>query len=214
MRREDLLLYILILASYLIFFGCMVISAGVFFTGKPVQLREAMISGLLSPSDNPRGYRIASAGTAICGVLLLPVALLFYRALARRHRVLALAGSVTFGLGPLCAASILLYAGEIDDTHVYLAFAAYIFMTLGLLIGLALEGSTVVRAGGIRGGALLLALAALTAILIFLVYLLFTPDFFNDQTLLRNVAFCEWSLCAVDALCIVALARMLAAPTR
>src|SRR4051794_20260213 len=123
-RRSRTLLQTLILSSYLVFFGSMVISARSFYSGKPVRLRDAMISGLLSHTDNPQGYRVASTGTALCGVLLLPVALVFYRALARHNRPLALAGSILFGLGPLSATSIILFASEINDLHVYLASAA------------------------------------------------------------------------------------------
>jgi len=74
-------------------------SARSFYSGRPVHLRDAMISGLLSPTDNPRGYVIASAGTALCGLLLLPVALVFYRRLSRLNRPLAMAGAFLFGLG-------------------------------------------------------------------------------------------------------------------
>src|SRR6185369_1877889 len=129
----------------------MTVSATSFYAGKPFTLRDALISGLLSPSDNPQGYRIAAVGTAICGMLLLPVALLFYRTLAQRNRPIALLGSILFGLGPLSAISILFFVNEISDIHVYLAFAAYIFMTAGLLLCLALECSPVIRMGGLAG---------------------------------------------------------------
>jgi len=213
-RRPRIFLHALILSSYLIFFGSMIVSARSFYSGKPVHLRDAMISGLLSPIDNPRGYWIASAGTAICGLLLLPVALAFYRKLSPLNRPLATAGTFLFGLGPLTATSMIFIATEINDLHVYLAFAAYIFMTTGLTICLALESSASIKTGGIAGRLMLSLLAFLLAVLIFLVYLLFTPDFFNDQSLLRNVAFCEWTLCCIVAACISGLAVMLSRPTR
>lgn len=212
--KTKTLLHTLIVSSYLVFFGSMLISAGSYYSGKPIKLRDAMISGLLSPSDNPQGYRIVSAGTAICGALLLPVAFLFFRTLSRRNRSLACVGSVVFGLGPLCAVSMIFFASEINDTHVYLAFAAYIFMTSGLLICLALEVWPITRRGGMAGTALSLVLLSLLAVLGFLVYLLFTPDYFNDKTLLRNVAFCEWTLCCIVAACISGLVLMLGRPTR
>jgi len=213
LRRQEFL-HTLILSSYLIFFGSMVMSARSFYSGRPVHLRDAMISGLLSPTDNPRGYVIASAGTALCGLLLLPVALVFYRRLSRLNRPLAMAGAFLFGLGPLTATSMIFIAAEINDLHVYLAFAAYIFMTTGLMICLALASSATIKTGGIAGTLLLSLLVFLVAVLIFLVYLLFTPDFFNDQSLLRNVAFCEWTICCTVAACISGLAMMVSRPTR
>jgi hypothetical protein len=213
-RRAGTLLHVLILASYLIFFGSMAFSARYYYAGKPVKFRDAMISGLLSPADNPRGHRIAAAGTALCGLLLLPVAWLFNRTLARRNRPIALAGSLVFGLGPLSAISILFFASAINDAHVYLAFAAYISMTAGLLICLALESASTVRAGGRKGFSLLMVLLFLFAILVFLVWLLFTPDYFDDRSLLRNVAFCEWMLCAIVAVALSGLAAMLTRPAR
>jgi hypothetical protein len=213
-RRRKILLHTLILSSYLAFVGSMLISARSFYAGKPVELGDAVISYLLSASDNPHGYRIANAGISLCGALLLPVAFLFYRALSRRNRSLALAGSLAFGLGPLSAAFMIFFTPEINDLHGYLATAAYFFMTSGLLASLSLEGESIVRAGGFRGMALLLVLLFLIAILTFLVYLLFAPDFFDGKSLLRNVAFDEWSLCSVVAACISGLAVMLTRPTR
>jgi hypothetical protein len=192
----------------------MVISAGLCYSGKPMVLSDAVISFLLSASDNPHGYRIAGVGTSLCGALLLPVAFLFYRNLSRRNQPLALVGAVLFGLGPLSALSMIFFTREINDAHVYLAFAAYMCMTAGLLICLALEAHPAIRAGGPAGRFLFLVLCFLLAVLIFLVYLLFTPDFFNDKSLLRNVAFCEWTLCGILAACISGLAVMVSRPTR
>jgi hypothetical protein len=212
--KPKLLLHTLILSSYLIFFGSMLISARSYYSGRPIKLRDAMISGLLAPSDNPHGYGIARTGTALCGALLLPVAFMFYRALSRRSRPLAMVGALIFALGPVSAISIVFFANDIDDLHVYLAFAAYIFMTSGVLICLALEVSPIVRAGGMRAISMLLVPLFLLAVLIFLVYLLFTPDYFDDKSLLRNVAFCEWTLCCILAAGISGLAVMLSRPTR
>jgi hypothetical protein len=195
----------LILSSYLVFFGSMGISAKSYFSGKPIDWHDAVISFLLSSSDNPHGYRVASAGTSICGALLLPVAFLFYQKLSRRNRALAIGGSVLFGLGPLCAVSMIFFTSEINDVHVQLANAAFFFMTGGLLICMAME---------VRGVALLVILPFLVAILAFIVYLEFTPDFFNNRNLIHSVAFCEWGLCVVLAICTSGLAMMLTRPTR
>lgn len=205
MRLRPANLHALILSSYLVFFGSMVISAKPYFAGKKIDWHDAVISYLLSSSDNPHGYRVASVGTSICGALLLPVAFVFYRNLSRRNRVLAIAGQLIFGLGPLCAVSMIFFTSEINDLHVELATAAYFFMTLGLLICIAME---------VRGVALLVILPFLLAILAFIVYLEFTPDFFDNRNLIHSVAFCEWGLCVVLAICISGLAMMLTRPTR
>lgn len=214
MRLRHANLHALILSSYLVFFGGMLISAKSFFSGKPINWHDAVISYLLSSSDNPHGYRVAIVGTSICGALLLPVAFLFYQKLSRRNRALAIGGSVLFGLGPLCAVSMIFFTSEINDVHVQLANAAFFFMTGGLLICIAIEALPEVRSGSLRGMALLVILLFLLAILAFIVYLVFTPDFFNNRNLIHSVAFCEWGLCVVLAICISGLAMMLTRPTR
>jgi hypothetical protein len=214
MNSRGRLLPALILLSFAAFFGSMVLSASFIRTGKPFEVGDVLISFLISPSDNPHGYRIATGGMAVCGVLLLPVAWMFYRRLLTRNRAIARVGSVLFALGPLCAISILFFASEINDTHADLAFAAYIFMTAGLMVCLALAGFPVVRAGGLRGAAMLAVVLAFAVVLTFLIYLLFTPDYFDGKSLLRNVAFDEWALCALDAAGISGLAVMLRRPTR
>ena len=207
-------LHLLILASFAVFFGSMMLSARAMFAGKPVDLRDALISFLLSPSDNPNGYRIAIVGTALCGALLLPVAYLFYRKLSARNRPLAFIGSLIFGLGPLSAVSMIFLTQTIDDLHVRLAFAAYIFMTLGLLICLALEGYFIIRGGGIAAFAMLAALVSLLIVLVLIFCLLFNDNFFGHTSLLASVAFDEWALCAIVAAGISGLAMLLGRATR
>lgn len=58
---------------------------------------------------------------------------------------------------------------EINDLHVYLAFAAYLFMTGGLLVLITLESWQQARAGGLRGlarGFICLVGAACTSFLV------------------------------------------------
>jgi hypothetical protein len=209
--REKVLLHALIVSSYATFFGGMLLSAARYYAGKPIDLDDALISYLLSAHDNPRGSRIAIVGIALCGFLLLPVVFLFYRALARRGPRMALAGSLIFALGPLCAIAMIFFTSEINDVHVGLAYAAYIFMTAGLLISLALEGSATIKAGGVKGVAMLMVLLFLAATLVFL----FTrEEYLADKGIFRNVALCEWALCVVIACSMSGLAMMLTRPTR
>jgi hypothetical membrane protein len=167
----------LLLASYVVFLGSVLLSARQHAAGKPLDIPHTLISDLLSPSDNPNGHLIASVGIGVCGMLLLPIARLFYRTQSR-------AGGAIFALGPLCAIGELFFAADIDTVHVYLAFGAYIFMTAGLLICFA--------AAPRRSARTILAAGALAGILELLIYLLFTPRQYN-------VAACEWLLCIVLA---------------
>jgi len=164
---------------------------------KPLLLSDAMLSELLSPIDNPRGFHVASAGVAICGALLLPVAIFFYRQQPRHRHSLAHFGPIVFGLGPVTAIAIL-FSPAINDTHVFLAFATYILMTVGLLICYATEWLTRRR----RGMPILFAVGSLTGVLAFLVYLAFSKR-------LYNVGLCEWILCGVLAAYTSGLAALL-----
>ncbi len=60
---------------------------------------DALISWLQSPVANPRAYLFATAGTAVSGILLAPVAVMFYRRLSAMHRTLAAIGSLFLAAG-------------------------------------------------------------------------------------------------------------------
>jgi hypothetical protein len=60
---------------------------------------DALISWLQSPGANPHGYLFATAGTAVSGILLAPVAVMFYRRLSAMHRTLAAIGSLFLAAG-------------------------------------------------------------------------------------------------------------------
>lgn len=63
------------------FFVSLAVSSFFYYSGKPFDWKSEIISNLQSPPDNPRGYLIASTGTAISGLLLLPAAVVFYQRL-------------------------------------------------------------------------------------------------------------------------------------
>jgi hypothetical protein len=55
----------------------MLIACAFYFHGKPFDFKSAIISDLESPEENPSGYGASAAGTAVCGLLLMPVAMRF-----------------------------------------------------------------------------------------------------------------------------------------
>jgi hypothetical protein len=177
---------VLIPASYLSFFTGMMISGAIFYRGKPFDPKAAILSDLESPDDNPHGYGASAAGTAICGILLAPAAIVFYQRLRKGRPMLAVTGAAMFalGLGAAVAIGILApFTRGYTPVHVQLASAAFI---------------------GICGGTLFHLVAARTApaliavqcgTVLFLVYLYFGPEFFNNDRLLTSLAFWEWLLC-------------------
>ena len=177
----------LIPAGYLVFLGGLLISGVVFYRGKPFDPKAAVLSDLESPDDNPHGYGAAAAGTAICGVLLIPVAATFCMRLWRRRPLLTLAGAVWFaiGLGSSIAIGLLApFTHGYTPLHVQLAYAAFAGICAGTLIHL-------VAAGAPRR-----LIALQSAAFLFLIYLYFAPDFFSNDRLLTSLAFWEWVLCA------------------
>ena len=65
-------------ASCAVFFGSLVVASLFYFSARLFDIKEAVISDLESPEDNPRGYGVAAAGIAVCGILLIPADTLFY----------------------------------------------------------------------------------------------------------------------------------------
>ena len=186
------ILLVLIPAAILIFFSSLFISSTFFHPGRPFKLSDAVISSLQSPEDNPHGYLTACAGTAVSAILFLPIPAFFFRALALRHRDIAIAGSLLYTLGLLAAILIGCLApfpSVYEPVHLPMAYAAYILMFTGLLICLSLASYRRIRSGGISGIAMLFLLAGLLAIVLYLFYLVVGPDS-------NNVAFIEWILSA------------------
>jgi len=163
---------VLIPASSLVFLAGLIISGTIFYRGKPFDVEAAVISDLESPDENPHGYGAAAAGTAVAGVLLVPAAIMFYQRLRKDGPALALAGAALFamGLGAAIAIGVLApFTRGYSPLHIQLAFATFI---------------------GICGGAsawLFAARAARvlvvfqSAVFLFLGYLYFTPDFFQQR---------------------------------
>ena len=177
----------LIPASYLIFLAGLMGSAAIFYRGRPFDPRIAAISALESSDDNPRGYWAAAAGTTILGILLIPAVVVFYRRLQKDRPALALGGAVIFGCGLAAAVAIGMLAPfthGYSPLHIQLAYVAFIGIAAG----------TVLHLIAARASACLIA--PQVGVLLFLIYLYFAPEFFNDDHLVTGLTFWEWLLCA------------------
>src|SRR4051794_2598096 len=90
-------------ASFLVFLAGMLASAAIFYSGKAFDPKQAVLSDLQSPDENPRGYGPSAASTAISAVLLAPAVALFHGRLRTHSPMLSLAGAVMFAAGLACA---------------------------------------------------------------------------------------------------------------
>jgi hypothetical protein len=192
---------VLVPASELIFLLGLLISGAIFSRAKPFDIKAAIISDLESPDDNPRGYAASAASTALSGVLLAPAALAFYRQLRYKKRWLARIAAAWFSLGIAGAIAIGLtapFTRGYTPLHVQLAYAAFIGIAGGIWFDvLAIPSRSFLK--GFQG-----------VVFLFLLYLYFGPDFFNNDHLLTSLAFWEWALCADAGIALVALARAVA----
>jgi hypothetical protein len=192
---------VLVPASGLIFLLGLAVSGAIFFRGKAFDVKAAIISDLESPEDNPRGYGPSAAATALSAILLAPAVMIFHRRLRNERPWLARTGAAMFATGIAGAFAIGILAPftrGYSPLHIQLAYAAFI---------------------GISGGTWFDLLAARAAqgliwfqgaVFLFLIYLYFGPDFFNNDRLLTSLAFCEWLLCADCGIALWALARAVA----
>ena len=209
--------HVLIPAGSLSFLGGMLIAAVPYYAGRAIDLRRAVLSSLASHEDNPHGYLAADAGLAICAILLIPVALWFFRELRGVHRGLAAAGALLFGAGLMAAIAIGVtgpFEHGYSALHIDLAYATFIFMTAGMLVLLSLAVWFELRAG--RGRVLLVAEILLAGMLVLLFYMLAgesSPggNFFNDRSWFRSLALSEWALCGVNVGYLLLLANAVAA---
>jgi hypothetical protein len=114
------------------------------FKGGHLGFESFLISDLESHEDNPNGYAAGAAGTALCGLLLIPAALFLYRRLRFFRSGLALAGFVLFNAGLVATITIACLAPIARDyspSHIQLAFTAFIGISAGKLIWMVLASS-------------------------------------------------------------------------
>jgi hypothetical protein len=200
----------LIPAAGAVFFAGILVSALVYFHDQPaVDLRRAIISNLARPTDNPHGYLAAGTGMALCGLLLMPAALWFFRVLRALRASVAALGLLMFGAsltGAVFIGVMSPFQDAYSDIHIYVAYATFLLMSAGTLVWMAMV------ALASRSRKLRAAFAVQAAVALFVLYLTvsmifpFGPDFFNDRNFWRSGALCEWILCAGNVIYLFILA--------
>lgn len=184
--KPRLLRRALLPSSYLIFLAGTLVSGGIFYRGRPFDPKDAVLSDLQSPDDNPRGYGASAAGTAAAAILLAPAVEVFYRQLRKPHPKLALAGAVMFAVGLASAIAIGILAPfthGYTPLHMQLAAGAFIGISAGTWLHLLAA----------RAAPALIAFEFLA--LLVLAFLCYGPVNFNYDHLLTSLAFWEWLLC-------------------
>jgi hypothetical protein len=197
-----------------IFFGSLLFSAHFYFYKAAFNLKTAVISHLQSPIMNPHGYLIASLGAAIAAVLLFPAAIFIGRHLVLFHPKLARVGFTIFALGILetiVTGALSPFPNVYEHVHLPLAFATFISLTAGIVIFLVVMLQWGWRRRVWRWG-LFFSLIFLIAVLVFTLFLYFTPGFFDEKSWLRNRAVYEWALSACLALYTFMLVVLTSAP--
>jgi hypothetical protein len=164
--------------------------------GRAFTLEDAIISDLLSPENNPRGYLFAAIATSAAGLLLLPAAALFEKGWGQTHLRLAMLGAWLYRISLVATIVIGIstpFQTPYIPVHVWLAYFGYTSAAAGLAVCLSLAARSSAPARVPLG-----MLAALqTGALLYLVYEFFGPnDFLGSRWFL---SFCEWALCALIA---------------
>lgn len=181
-----------------IFFGSLLFSAHFYFYKAAFNLKTAVISHLQSPIINPQGYLIASVGAAIAAALLFPAAIFIGQHLAILHPKLTQVGLTIFVLGILetiVTGVLSPFPSLYEYVDLPLAFATFISLTAGIVIFLVVMLQLGWQRKVWRWG-LLFSLIFLVAVLVFTLFLYFTPGFFDEKSWLRNRAVYEWALSA------------------
>ncbi len=197
-----------IVGATVVFFAGLLISAENFFHGAQFNLKAAVISHLASPAMNPHGYLPAVLGTAIAVILLLPPAIFIYQRLAVTQPRLSKTGFAFISTGVLCA---IIIGGlspapyTYDHVHIPMAFAIFICLSAGTLLFTVAANRLVSPQHKAMGWMLLSSTIFLVAVLLFILFLYFTPRFFDENIWLRNRAVYEWALSACIAVCTIAL---------
>jgi heme/copper-type cytochrome/quinol oxidase subunit 4 len=189
-----------------IFLASVLIASFSYYWGRSFDPREAVISRLQDPYQNPHGYLIAAAGTVVFALLTLPAARLFFLKLRCIHRPMARAGAglIVFGLvGTIALGFLAPFSSSFDPSHVVLAMFVFLTLTAGLTICLGLAAWSTRRIG------LWLAAIVQFAALSVLVYMAFAPDFPPERSLLSSLAFLEWVICLITGASILVLTALL-----
>jgi hypothetical protein len=193
----------LIPMAYGIFLAGFLISVLVVSAGRSPTLEDGIMSDLLSPIDNPRGYLISAVATVLCGLLLLPVAIVFQRSCGLHPSRWATLGAWIYRVGLIATIATGVttpFQQSYVPIHVYLAFLAFMSLAAGLAICHAVA-ALLITSGRLRHATL--ATLQLGAFL-YLTYLFFSPGYFNERRWF--LAACEWVVSALVVTGTVSLA--------
>jgi cytochrome bd-type quinol oxidase subunit 2 len=204
--RSQRVVSVLVPLGSFVFFASTLLASIPYYRGKPFNPREAVISRLQDPYQNPNGYLVAAVGTVVFAVLTLPAVWLFFVKLRQIHRTMAYVGTVLIALGLLGAAALgclAPFSSSFDTSHTILALSIFFALSAGLTLCLGLA------AWSTRRLRLWLAAVVQCAALPVLLYMVFTPDFPPERSFLSSLAFLEWALCLITGASILVLTVLL-----
>jgi Protein of unknown function (DUF998) len=184
--------------SFTFFLGLLT-SACAFYANRTFQWKDAIISDLQSPEENPNGYFASAFATAMTAVFFFQLLRLFHRRLCGVSLAGTSAGSAFFGVGAAGALAIGCLAPfpvSYESVHIPLAFATFICLVAGTGVYLFLTAKHFHGASRTRRRGLLFCCGLIVAILAVLVKVSFTPDFFSGDSFFTTLALWEWVLCA------------------
>lgn len=188
----------LVLTSAGVFFGGLLLSALRFQPYREQGWPALIISDLQSPEENPGRYMYSAVATAVSGGLLIPVITGIHRRLRPRHALATSVGNIVLTLGACGAIGIGVlspFPVSYDDVHIPLAFVTFIAIVSGIACHVGVLVATPTTTPRAMRVALRACLGVQAALIPFLAYLYFVPDFFDGRTLFTTLAFLEWSLC-------------------
>jgi len=176
------------LAFSVILVGC-AISIGIRAGGWPLSWDDLVLSRLTSNQENPNGWLVAVASTALGGILLLVSAALFIGTFRRWRSGWGTLGALLYCLGVLAiitwAVSTPLTEGY-SSSHVYLSYFAYMSSVVGL--GICHTVIALMPRGGRRFS--VVSGVLLSATFLVLIYLFFNDAIFDRHLWLLAVS--EW----------------------
>lgn len=130
-------------AAILVLLAGMAISGRIYYATHRFKPGEVVLSDLENREENPTGYMVAAAGTAIACALLFPAAPLFRRAM--RGSRWGTGGALIYGVGSASGIAMAALEPFLDlyhPLHILLAFTTF----LGLIGGLACVSVAAARA--------------------------------------------------------------------
>jgi hypothetical protein len=164
--------------------------------GQVWDFRQAVISNILSATDNPDGFLIGSIAVVLGSALLAPSVMSLRKFYKRQRKILSEIGAALLACSLLMSITLGVTSPTADDGsafHIYLAYAIFVAGAAGLSIFLLLAALLK------RNRSAWLAVTFQTVMFLFLLWLLYTQitngyALFDDSTAWRSLAACEWIL--------------------